>query len=101
MREREEYQQLVSQYCSYSRVSVYVKAVLSRVAPNAVVGSSHNCKVLFAPVDAFVAMRRYERFSVAQVMEGIRPSGCDWALPKPKSKPKEKEETSACGHPPP
>lgn len=57
---------------STGQVSAFLRAVLLRIIPHEFLGGSHNRKVLDRMVDRFVRLRKHERLSLHDVVQGIK-----------------------------
>jgi hypothetical protein len=53
-------------------VSGFVKAVIKRVIPHDFFGSGENKKLVLRMVDHFIKLRRYESFSLHDVLQGLK-----------------------------
>nr|ACH81297.1 telomerase reverse transcriptase [Ostreococcus tauri] len=65
---------LLSAYTSPRQVVAFVWDVIERIVPDALLGSSHTRGSLRATIRRIVSMRRYERITLHEVMQGIRTS---------------------------
>ncbi|KAK9475806.1 Telomerase ribonucleoprotein complex RNA binding domain-containing protein [Lipomyces japonicus] len=61
-----------------SQVSVYVRMVLRKLLPLQVLGSRHNQDCLMNNVNRFVYLRRYEKISLHDIMQGLKISDIEW-----------------------
>jgi telomerase reverse transcriptase len=57
---------------SAGEVAGFVKATIKRVIPYALFGSDDNKKLVLRMVDRFIKLRRYESFSLHEVLQGLK-----------------------------
>lgn len=63
---------LLSAYTAPRRVAAFVWEVIERVVPVELLGSVQTRKSLYGCIRRIVSLRRYERFTLHEVMQGIR-----------------------------
>lgn len=70
---------------STTQVSAFCRAVIQRLFPHQLLGEGnakdHNWTILLHNVDAFVKARRFESFTLEDVMHGIEIHGIEWLRP--------------------
>ncbi|KAG6032710.1 hypothetical protein E4U41_007160 [Claviceps citrina] len=76
---------LVDLATSQSQVSSFCQAVLSRIVPNDFWGQgetmTHNKTAVLRQVDCFVRLRRFESFSLHEIVQGLRVADIAWLQP--------------------
>ncbi|OLL26842.1 Telomerase reverse transcriptase [Neolecta irregularis DAH-3] len=65
---------------SHIEVSAFIRASISRVIPKTFWGSTRNFQVVMSYIDSFIRLRRYELFSLHQVLQNIKEM--TWLSPK-------------------
>ena len=71
-----------AQATPHGRVAFFVRTVLTRLIPLELFGSMHNRREVLRSVARFVRLRRHERMSLHDVMQGIRTRDCPWLAPR-------------------
>lgn len=74
---------LASSFTPAPRVAAFVWGALRRIVPRAFLGDRHNQRVLRRAIARFVGLRRWERMSAHQALQGMRVEGLPWLQPPP------------------
>ena len=62
----------------FSQVFLFLRAVCKQVLPKELLGSKINQRKFFKHLEKFTRLRKGEKFSLSQIMNGIRVAECEW-----------------------
>ncbi|PFX33058.1 Telomerase reverse transcriptase [Stylophora pistillata] len=72
------YRRAVSMFTEHHQVVGFLKGICKKVVPKEIWGSPGNKETFFRNLGKFIRLYRAEKFSLAQMMSGIKVSSCKW-----------------------